>query len=65
MPYDVRRSGSQYQVVDDKGHVVGTHATRAEAVNHQRALYANVPEASKDAQPTKDTWMGQFFPRRD
>lgn len=64
MPYDVRRSGSQYQVVDDNGKVVGTHGTRAEAVQHQRALYANVEDASKDEQPTRATWNGQFYPRR-
>lgn len=121
MPYDIRQSGSRYQViVADTGRVVGTHATRADAVNQQQALYANVPEVrksdditvnesggrdaandvagyaysapngvtnvdtinrlkqiingsnsnkkpkkkEKDEQPVKDTWQGQFFPRR-
>ena len=31
MPYDVRRRGSSYQVVDDNGKVVGTHPTRTAA----------------------------------
>ena len=64
MPYDIRRHGSKYEVIDDNGHVVGTHPTKQEAVNHQRALYANVPDASKAEQPTKNNWEGMFFPRR-
>ena len=64
MPYDVRRSGSQYIVVDDEGKTVGTHPTRTAAERHQRALYANVEDASKGEQPTVNTWQGQFFPRR-
>ena len=64
MPYDIRRRGSQYLVVDDNGKVVGRHATRAEAARHQRALYANVPDASKGEQSIKNNWAGLFFPRR-
>lgn len=64
MPYDIRRSGSRYVVVDDKGKVVGRHATRQEALNHQRALYANVPDSNKAEQPIKNNWAGLFFPRR-
>lgn len=60
MPYDIRRQGSSYTVVDDKGKVVGRHKTRREAIAHQRALYANVPDASK-----KMNWGGTFFPRKD
>jgi hypothetical protein len=47
MPYRIERSGSQYAVVDDKGKTVGTHATEEEATSQVRALYANVPDASK------------------
>mgnify|MGYP000052324854 CR=1 FL=1 len=65
MPYDVRRSGSQYEVVGPEGRVMGTHSTRAEAVDQQRALYANEPDASKAEQPIKNNWAGMFFPRRD
>jgi hypothetical protein len=64
MPYDIRRSGSQYQVVGPEGRVMGTHPTKEQAINQQRALYANEPEASKAGQPVKGTWQGQFFPRR-
>lgn len=64
MPYDIRRSGSQYQVVGPNGRVMGTHPTQAAAIRQQRALYANEPEASKSGQPTENTWQGQFFPRR-
>jgi len=59
MPYAIRRSGSRYQVVDENGKVVATHATRAEALRHQRALYANVPDARKG-----EGWNGIFSPRR-
>lgn len=64
MPYDIRRSGSQYQVVGPRGRVMGTHPTRAQAINQQQALYANEPDASKGEQPVTNTWEGQFFPRR-
>lgn len=64
MPYDIRRSGSQYQVVGPEGRVMGTHPTRSQAINQQQALYANEPQADKAAQPVKSTWEGQFFPRR-
>jgi hypothetical protein len=63
MPYDVRQSGSAYVVVDDDGKVVGRHDTKEEAINHQRALYANVPDA-KAEQPVTNNWQGYFFPRR-
>jgi len=48
MPYHIERSGSQYAVVDDKGKTVGTHPTKGKAASQVRALYANVPDASKD-----------------
>jgi hypothetical protein len=47
MPYRIERSGSEYAVVDDKGKTVGTHSTEEEAASQVRALYANVPDASK------------------
>lgn len=43
-----------YGVQDESGKTVGCHATRAEAENHLRALYANVPEAKKDMSITVD-----------
>jgi hypothetical protein len=48
MPYHIERSGSQYAVVDDKGKTVGTHPTKDKAESQVRALYANVPDASKE-----------------
>lgn len=48
MPYDIRRHGSQYEVVvQGTGRVVGKHPTRVAAERQQAALYANVPEARK------------------
>lgn len=48
MPYHIERSGSQYAVVDDKGKTVGTHPTKSKAAAQVRALYANVPDATKE-----------------
>jgi hypothetical protein len=63
MPYAVERQGSFYVVVDDDGKVVGRHDSKEEAVNHQGALYANVPDASKVGQ-IDNNWSGIFAPRR-
>ena len=48
MPYHIERSGSQYAVVDDKGKTVGKHPTKSKAASQVRALYANVPDATKE-----------------
>ena len=48
MPYHIERSGSQYAVVDDKGKTVGKHPTKGKAAAQVRALYANVPDATKE-----------------
>jgi len=45
MPYNIRRSGKQFQVVGDTGKVHGTHPSRDDAMKQMRALYANVPDA--------------------
>lgn len=50
MPYELRRHGNQWCVhKQDTGEKVlgGCHGSRAEAVDHMRALYANVPDAEK------------------
>lgn len=47
MPYNVQQRGSSYVVVDDNGKIVGTHESKQEAINQQRALYANVPDAKE------------------
>lgn len=48
MPYHIERLGSQYAVVDDKGKTVGTHPSKSKAADQVRALYANVPDATKE-----------------
>ena len=55
MPYNIQHRGSSYVVVDDNGKVVGTHGSKEEAVNQQRALYANVPDATEKQSPC---WTG-------
>lgn len=46
MPWKIQKKGSRYCVVNaDTGAVKGTHATKAEATDQMRALYANVPES--------------------
>lgn len=61
MPWNIRRSGSQYEVVqENNGKIVGKHPTRTQAERQVAALYAN--EADKAEQPTKNNWQGQFFP---
>lgn len=67
MPWNVRRSGSQYEVVQqNNGKIVGKHPTRAAAERQMAALYANEPEASKvsEQQSVRNNWQGQFFPVR-
>lgn len=51
MPYHAEYHGEDtsdpYWVVDDNDKPVGKHPTRALQNSHIRALYANVPDASK------------------
>jgi hypothetical protein len=57
MPYDIRqnyRGKSGYSVVSEDGSVRGTHRTRREAVEQQRALYA------AESQTNKGFWGGLF-----
>jgi len=47
MPYSIKPTGSDFEVVNDEsGEVIGKHPTRKQALDQQRALYANVPDAS-------------------
>ena len=42
MPWKVAKRGTKWVVVKaDTGKVVGTHDSKAEAVKHLRAIYAN------------------------
>ena len=55
MPYTIETSAADckgFAVVDEGGTTVGCHKSRKEAVNHQRALYANVPDATQKEGPT-------------
>jgi len=48
MPYEIRKRGSKYLVVNAKtGDAKGTHDTRAKAEAQLRALYANVKDAKR------------------
>ena len=45
MPYSINPKDGQFEVVNEAtGEVVGTHPTRAQALDQQLALYANVPD---------------------
>ena len=67
MPWTVRRSGNTYEVVqENNGRVVGTHTTRTSAERQRAALYASeADEKDKGEMPVRNTWMGQFMPRRN
>jgi hypothetical protein len=39
VPYSIRKSDSQYKVVNKAGRVFGTHRTKAKAERQVRALY--------------------------
>ena len=55
MPYTIETTAADckgFAVVDEGGTTVGCHKSRKEAVNHQRALYANVPDATQKEGPT-------------
>lgn len=65
MPWDIRRSGSTYEVVQrNNGKVVGRHSSRRQAEAQQAALYATEDDQQKSEQPIKNNWAGLFFPRR-
>lgn len=51
-PYRIERRDDEYCVVNTENRRnMGCHATRAEAEEHRRALYANVEDADKGAAP--------------
>ena len=55
MPYTIKTDASDcdgFAVVDEGGETVGCHKSRQEALKHQRALYANVPDATEKESPT-------------
>ena len=55
MPYTIETNAADckgFAVVDESGTTVGCHTNRKEALNHQRALYVNVPDATRKEGPT-------------
>lgn len=58
MPWSIKKSGDSWCVVaDDTGEKVKCHPSREKALAHQRALYANVPDAR--AKADWESAMGQ------
>jgi hypothetical protein len=50
-PYRLRRKGDgEWEVVNDRDEVKGTHPSKEEARDQQQALYANVPGARESAE---------------
>ena len=50
MPYTIETNAADckgFAVADESGKTVGCHTSRKDALNHQRALYANVPDATR------------------
>ena len=61
MPWKIRRNygGCKgYAVVKENGEVVGCHASRSSAINHQQALYAS------EADQAAKLWQGAITPKR-
>jgi len=48
VPYDIVPHDGEFDVVDDSGETIGTHPTRKQALDQQRALYAQVDDATKE-----------------
>lgn len=65
MPYNIQHRGSSYVVVDDNGKVVGTHDNKEEAINQQRALYANVPDATEKKAPCWEGYVQRGMKEKD
>lgn len=72
MPYSIKTDATDckgYAVVDENGKTVACHTNRADALRNQRALYANVPEATRKDDPTVsdvhvDSGMGRVRIKR-
>ena len=66
MPYTIETNAADckgFAVVDENGKTVACHTSRSKALTHQRALYANVPDAVKEGPTVSDvhvpTGMGR------
>jgi len=72
MPYSIKTDAADckgYAVVDENGKTVACHTNRKDALNNQRALYANVPDATQKENPTVsdvhvDSGMGRVRVKR-
>jgi hypothetical protein len=72
MPYSIKTDAADckgYAVVDENGTTVACHTNRKDALNNQRALYANVPDATRKENPTVsdshvDSGMGRVRVKR-
>jgi len=72
MPYSIKTDAADckgYAVVDENGKTVACHTNRKDALNNQRALYANVPDATQKEGPTVsdvhvDSGMGRVRVKR-
>jgi hypothetical protein len=72
MPYSIKTDAADckgYAVVDENGTTVACHTSRKAALDNQRALYANVPDATRKENPTAsdvhvDSGMGRVRVKR-
>jgi hypothetical protein len=49
-PYDIEKDGDEWKVVNALGETKGTHGSKAEAREQQKALYVNIPKAREQAE---------------
>jgi len=57
MPYTIETNAADckgFAVADENGKTVGCHTSRQDALKHQRALYANVEDATKEGPTVTD-----------
>jgi len=60
MPWRVERRGRKWAVVNSKtGRVKKSHHSKTKAEKHKRALYANVPDATKPRYRKRKTKKGR------
>jgi hypothetical protein len=66
MPYTIETTAADckgFAVVDAEGETVSCHANQKDAVAHQRALYANETEATKENPTSTDVHVDTAMPR--
>lgn len=61
MPYSIRKSGNQFQVITtDTGKVHGTHPSMAQAKAQLSAMYVNAPPEKESAR----AWSKEAMKRK-